>query len=221
MIVFVLVIQLLLTVLSILGGMAFKGKKGAQNALKLAMGCFYVDENKTLRGALWEGISRHTYQFLQTQVGYASAQFSNAIGYITEVDFWCGATFARTQYRKGSIAFGHIILLSQYDKETQLRAEAGGYTTLHEYGHYLQSQHSGFAYLFKYGIPSAFKKRKWTEVDANLRAARYFEQHFDFEWNRKYYSGYRFLYSNLPSSRKTKQVRWWEYLVFPFTFLWN
>jgi hypothetical protein len=70
----------------------------------------------------------------------------------------------------------------------------------HEYGHYLQSQSSGWAYLFKYGIPSVidFHKNKGktanyldrngnvkiigkhsihdAEIDANKRAAQYFSK---------------------------------------------
>ena len=69
----------------------------------------------------------------------------------------------------------------------------------HEYGHYLQSQSSGWNYLIKYGIPSLidFHKNKnntifyydrygkshetnkhdvhYAEIDANKRAAQYFK----------------------------------------------
>ncbi len=63
---------------------------------------------------------------------------------------------------------------------------------MHEYGHYLQSQSSGFGYLFQYGIPSLmsasisrkmnsppFTTHRITSVekDANERAAKYFKKY--------------------------------------------
>ena len=66
----------------------------------------------------------------------------------------------------------------------------------HEYGHYIQSQRTGWGYLFSHGIPSLLSanrnkgKRKkhgsdwlsahhvfWTEIDANKKAADYFTSH--------------------------------------------
>ncbi len=210
-----------MTIIGMVGGYMYYGKTGLHNAVKLLSGLYASDENKSFWIRVWEVIRRHSFEIIQTNVGYISAQFSNAIGKITDVTHFCGATFSHSNYRKGSIAFGNMILLSNFDSETKIAVGAGAYTTLHEYGHYLQSQNSGFAYLFKYGIPSAFKNRKWTEVDANLRAALYFKKHFDFDWNPNYYKGYRSLYSKMPTSKEVKKVKWWEWLVFPLTFLWN
>ena len=51
----------------------------------------------------------------------------------------------------------------------------------HEFGHYIQSQKSGWGYLFKYGIPSLFNQifdkenhyKFGIEIDANKRSFEY------------------------------------------------
>jgi RHS repeat-associated protein len=210
-----------LTVTSLIGGGISHGWQGVGNAANILLSNFYLDENKSFFGGVWEGISRHTFQFIQTNIAYDVAQFSNTIGKVTDVDFWGGATFSHTNYEGGSITLGNNILLSNSDPETNMVAGPGGYTTMHEYGHYLQSQRSGFSYLFKYGIPSGFKDRDWTEHDANPGASRYFNKHYGFNWNPNYYTGSMARYSNFPTNIRLRNTKWWEWPVFPLSFLWN
>jgi hypothetical protein len=208
-----------LTVTSIIGGASRHGWEGIENAGNILLSNFYLDENKSFWSGIWEGISRHTFQFLQTNIAFDVAQFSNTIGKVTDVDFWGGATFSHTNYSSGSLTLGNNILLNNSSPETNITAGPGGYTTMHEYGHYIQSQRNGFSYLFKYGIPSGPKNRDWTELDANLRASRYFNKNYEFVWNPNYFTGLHARYSNLPN--KVSNTKWWEWPVFPLIFLWN
>ena len=81
---------------------------------------------------------------------------------------------------------------------------------MHEYGHYLQSQEYGPLYLFKVGLPSAKGNGKWTEHDANMRAASYFHGvDNNFTWEDKP-TLYRHL--NINSYR----ANWIEYPLFFF-----
>ena len=79
---------------------------------------------------------------------------------------------------------------------------------MHEYGHYLQSQEYGPAYLFNVGIPSLINTKKyentkvtvfeknlngyaevgkvktmWFERRANKKAAKYFRDDYGDKWN--------------------------------------
>ena len=62
---------------------------------------------------------------------------------------------------------------------------------VHEYGHYIQSQELGFKYLSVVGIPSlqsaiigtlkndaSTHRTRWFEVDANRKAAEYFDKYY-------------------------------------------
>lgn len=62
---------------------------------------------------------------------------------------------------------------------------------VHEYGHYIQSQELGINYLFAVGIPSLQSailqtdnpnsprhNTRWFEVDANRKAAEYFDKYY-------------------------------------------
>ena len=52
---------------------------------------------------------------------------------------------------------------------------------MHEYGHYIQSQQSGPAYLLMFGVESLWAAWKdkliYTEKDANYEAREYFMKH--------------------------------------------
>ena len=64
-----------------------------------------------------------------------------------------------------------------------LSANPNNITFQHEYGHYLQSQKMGIAYLNRVGIPSLFSNHNHdfhpVEQDANRRAFLYFNKHID------------------------------------------
>ena len=44
------------------------------------LGSFYIDENRTFMGGLWQGISRHTWEHPQTFIDSDFNQLMNMIG---------------------------------------------------------------------------------------------------------------------------------------------
>ena len=55
-------------------------------------------------GQAWQGISRYTWEGLQTWVGYNFSQFRNTFGGVDRVDYLGGATFVtgeNKEYRQG------------------------------------------------------------------------------------------------------------------------
>lgn len=69
----------------------------------------------------------------------------------------------------------------------RLKADANNPLFQHEYGHYIQSQKSGWAYYPRYALPSALSVNTAAhphsfnpvEQDANVRAFKYFNKHVD------------------------------------------
>ncbi len=151
------------------------------NALKLLAGHFYLDENKGPGAAVWEGISRYSWQLIQTTIGSTTAHITSGIGRTKEVGYFGGATFTVTKRDHwGGITLGNNIFL---DGDSDLALNDA--TFQHEYGHYIQSQNVGPLYYFTFGLPSAIHA-KWgkgshilykTEQDANIRALKYLNKH--------------------------------------------
>lgn len=196
--------------------------KGVKNSLKMVTGMFYLDENKSFFGGIWEGLSRFSFEIIQNYIGHGAAQLTNGLGYINRVDYLGGATFSTGNFTKGSVTLGNNILLMASDNYISFTIGSSAYTTMHEYGHYMQSRRNGFAYLFKYGIPSAAYSRVWTEEDANLRASKYFQKHYGHNWQPNFFTNsFERRYSNLPASGQERNMTWYEWPVFPLTFLWN
>ena len=55
-----------------------------RNSFKIALGNFYIDENRTFMGGLWQGISRHTWELPQTSIGTNYSQFMNMSDEVVE-----------------------------------------------------------------------------------------------------------------------------------------
>ena len=112
------------------------------------------------------------------------------------MDYFHGATLVHGVgvKDKGSVTLGSYIALDNYDLDgTQAVIGKNGYTTMHEYPHYRQSQEYGLLYLFKVGLPSVVGDAKWTEHDANQRATNYFhEVDNSFNWQSDPTSRYMF-----------------------------
>lgn len=161
-------------------------------------------------GQAWQGISRYTWEGLQTWVGYNHTQLRNAAGNIDRVDYLGGATFATNEnagYRDG-VSLGNYININ-IDDEIQGNFEdrvTSDPLFMHEYGHTFDSQIFGPAYLFAVGIPSAISASKasqasgepinvsthaffWTEMRANRHAERYFSKHYGVNWLTLYRRG--------------------------------
>ena len=70
----------------------------------------------------------------------------------------------------------------------------GNQICMHEFGHTVDSQRFGWAYLFVIGLPSLLSAMGkgdhnafWTETRANRHAKRYFGKHYNLAWNETGY----------------------------------
>jgi hypothetical protein len=70
----------------------------------------------------------------------------------------------------------------------------GNQICMHEFGHTVDSQRFGWAYLMFIGLPSLMNTLGkgdhdvfWTETRANRHAKRYFAKHYSMAWNEKGY----------------------------------
>jgi hypothetical protein len=187
-----------LSTVSGLGQGLFSGDWSALgNAGKIFLGNFYLDENRGL-GASWQGFSRHTWEFIQTGLGYSFAQIRNTFGAVDNVEYFGGATLSnrnRPEVAGGGMTLGPFIL------GTNLEASTNDWTFMHEYGHTIQSRVWGPGYGLFIAPASGldywpgngegpwkdnpyFQKHevRWYETGANRYAARYFDNFYDIEW---------------------------------------
>jgi len=163
------------------------------NAAELFVGNFYLDENRTFFGGVWQGVSRFSWEYLQTTAGGSYSQIRNTFGKVDRVDFFGGATFSTTENfnSENGISLGNFININirreiEGDFDTYV-LESPLY--MHEYGHTFDSQIFGLSYIFSIGLPSFFSavgggdhRSFWTETRANRHAARYFRKHFGVIW---------------------------------------
>lgn len=141
--------------------------KQIENGWKIDKGFFQGDFGQIL--------SRFTWESPQATLGYAFAHLSNAIGKVDNVQYYDGATVIKT---KGNhVPFtsdvNGVTLSSFIVGNNKIEANTSNQLFMHEYGHYLQSQKYGFAYMSRFAFPSA-NDSKETEYDANSRALQYF-----------------------------------------------
>lgn len=180
------------------------------NAAGIWLGKGYTDGNRNMLGQAWQGISRHTWEGLQTWAGYNYTQARNTAGKIDRVDYLGGATFATNEdagYRDG-VSLGNYININISDRIT---GDFGQWVItdplyMHEYGHTFDSQIFGLSYLFAVGIPSANSASnasqvpgepanvtthefRWYEMRANRHAERYFSKHYGVNWLSLYREG--------------------------------
>ena len=96
--------------------------------------------------------------------------------------------FGATVIKASSIGNRGITLGSYIAGGNSIEADPNNSLFQHEYGHYLQSQEMGLAYLAKVGIPSIRSaivsgpgehKYRSFERDANFRAFKYFNKNVD------------------------------------------
>ena len=159
------------------------------------MGKAYTDENRSFLGGMWQGISRFTWEGLQTWSGYNYTQLRNTAGNVDEVKYFGGATFAIdenvTRYNGWrGVSLGNYInakIPGNLDEDYPggwIYSEGGLFW--HEYGHTFDSQLYGLSYLLSIGLPSA-RGAEWTERRANNWAWRYAKKHkYMDEWMYPY-----------------------------------
>ena len=158
------------------------GYRQAANAFKIWEGLFTLDSNKDFWGKSWELISRFTYQSFQTFYGFMYALTNNTIGNVSQVRHLYGATVI-TQSSNWLLKDGQAITLGNFiTGGDDLKADPYNSLFQHEYGHYIQSQRYGYAYMTGIGLPSLMdvkqdvNNHKYFDIerDANYRAYRYF-----------------------------------------------
>jgi hypothetical protein len=154
--------------------------RDATNSFRIFKGLFQSDETKSDWGRIWEVVSRFTWQGIQTVAGYTGAEAASMFGNVESVDYYRGATVVRGTHE--GLAWGAgdpaVTLGSYIIGDRNISADPNNFLFQHEYGHYLQSQRFGFAYLTKIGFASARSEGNHnlhpTEQDANKRALYYF-----------------------------------------------
>lgn len=175
----------------------------AANDVKIWGGLFVSDPNKKFFGRVWETVSRVTYQSPQTLVGLVYGHFENTFGGNVElVCYKYGATvlqgrhylfyeYGGTAVTLGSYIVGHPRTIANCDNAV----------FQHEFGHYLQSQAMGIAYLGRIGIPNIRSEHgnykqfysnhdfHPTEQDANRRSFLYFNSRIPEFQNDSSYTG--------------------------------
>lgn len=141
------------TVVGAAGGLINKGWKGLGNSMKVLLGNFYLDENASFFQSIWQGVSRHTWETIQTGLGYDYTQFRNAFGSsIDRVDYYRGATFATNENSRDyqGVTIGSFINMDINGKIPSGKfddyVEKDDQMYAHEYGHTIQSRRFGLGY---------------------------------------------------------------------------
>ena len=164
--------------------------KNGINELKLTWGWF--------KGSPKQILSRFTLELPQTAIGHYYSLSRLTLNNIDKVRYFEGATYVINYAgnNKGA-TLGSFININTTDK---IPLDKNGHFApyksalfAHEYGHYIQSQRTGWGYLVSHGLPSLrsaiINNKKyaiingkeyprhhlyWTEIDANTKAADYF-----------------------------------------------
>ena len=163
--------------------------QAAWNDIKIWGGLLFAsDPNKNFGQRLWETVSRFTWQLPQTIAGFTFSQVSNLGWQVDKVDYWGGATVLSGNF----FGSGSAITMGSYiNGSRNLKANPNNYLFQHEYGHYLQSQEMGWAYLSRVGIPSL------------MGAANYDDGNHDFQPYEQDANRRAFMYFNDPKNKKT------------------
>jgi RHS repeat-associated protein len=182
-------------------GIATNDWTSFRNTARLFAGNFYLDGNGDFGRQFTQGVSRFTWEILQSTIGYALASELNAIGQVDRVDYFGGITYSTNENDPEAwwgISLGNNISVAMAGEiQGPFRATVlGDPFWMHEYGHTFDSQLYGLTYLFAIGIPSLRSASNlrpsnipgldthdifWTELRANRHAANYFGQ-FGIDW---------------------------------------
>lgn len=204
-----LLLQLGFAILGLLVGIIqwlFTGKgQKFHNALKLFLGNFYLNENQSFFPAFADGLRRHLWEFPQTFLGHIWAQCLNCVGMVQRVEYFDGATFSITinQKKRSGMSLGSFIYIAIDDAingEFRQRLIKDP-LFMHEFGHRFDSRLLGISYLPFIGLPSLISaaqskqiigkrnkaglhKFQSYEMRANRKAAKYFEQVYEIQWEQ-------------------------------------
>ena len=158
-----------------------KANQLAANDAKIIVGTVFPDMNKGFFGRHLQVLSRFSWEAPQTLLGLGLSLFNNICGQVDDVEYYDGATVMSGNFYGRT---GEAVTLGCYiNGYSTLSANPNNHLFQHEYGHYLQSQEMGIAYLNRVGIPSAFSNHNHkfhpVEQDANRRGFLYFNKHID------------------------------------------
>jgi len=175
-----------LGIAGMIGGAVNSDGQGFNKAAKLFFGNFYLDEN-SFWGGVGQGISRHTWEFLQTGIGHGVSQVFNTAGITDKVEYYGGATFSTTRDDRIAVSIGNFINVRTKEYTNFADYILTDYDVMHEYGHTFDSRIFGLSYLFVIGAPSLFTawyanktknsdyhRNRWYERSANKHAKKYF-----------------------------------------------
>ena len=153
---------------------------------ELDKGMFITDSNKSKGAQVWEFISRLTWQLPQTMTGDLFVSSANAIGKVYGVTYGYGMTAVDMGLDDAAVTIGFYTAGPRGYK-----ADWKDHLFVHEYGHYIQSQQHGPAYLLTVGVPSLQSdildtkssnapnhKMRWFEADASYKGAEYFDKYY-------------------------------------------
>ena len=136
--------------------MADVSKKGWDRAKeitgKVFLGNFYLDENDYWGGA-WHGYLRHTYEFLQTGIGYDYSMMRNFFSPVDRIDYLGGTTFVTNEdsSNQQGVSIGNYANIDIYGQIGSGSFDSFVTSTplyMHEYGHTIDSHRYGPLYLF-------------------------------------------------------------------------
>lgn len=153
----------------------------AANSAKIYGGLFTSDRNRSFLGQVGQILSRFTWQLPNTAVGFTTAHGANMIGNVNSVEHEAGATVLNY----GNKEFAAFTIGSFIIGDKTIKADPNNSLFQHEYGHYLQSETFGPAYLFAFAIPSVISAgthdyyghmNYYTEIGASTRAHNYFNR---------------------------------------------
>lgn len=172
-------------------------KNRTKNALRISIGLFVTDTNKSVARRAWQLFSRFTWEVPQTLIGWLFAELRNMVGAVDRVDFIGGATYVVNEHwqRGGTqgVSLGNFISIDSHGKVFF------NHLLMHEYGHYIQSQRWGLLYLLTMGLPSLANciydrihrtdthDTFYTETSANRNAKKYFKKHYGSKWDEAGY----------------------------------
>ena len=165
---------------------------------QISRGLFLTDPQRSVAGRFWQLFSRFTWELPQTLAGWLYSVGRAMVGQVDRVDTFGGITFVtKKDYKYGmGVSLGTFVDLWA---GSWMHGEGEGFILghqicMHEFGHTIDSQLFGWAYLPVIGLPSllsAFGKGNhsvfWTEIRANRHAKNYFSKHYAIAWNE---SGY-------------------------------
>ena len=193
---------------SLAGGLIQHGWKGLANFGKIYLSRFYLDEND-FWGGVRQGVSRFTWERVQTEVGYTYTQFRHAFGSsIDRVDYLGGVTFAtneNSKYRQG-VTIGNYCNIDIWDTigdDFESHAVSDP-LFMHEFGHTIDSRAKGPWYLFSVGTRSLWSSAHSTPVNeyttshdyksyerrANRNAASYFSKYYGVDWKNDQFTNH-------------------------------